>query len=212
MPEIMQFQVTRALTSPDRTTPPHRLALKPITPLRPTPGLPRREFVLIANQDAAGKATHLAINQRFFNDPVEDFPRVGTSEIWEYINTSADAHPIHVHLVQFQILNRQELDAKAYQAAYKKWVSAGRHPAAKPVLDRYLKGAVMPPMPEEMGWKDIVIAYPGMVSRIVLSFELPEAIAAVPGARSRFPAEYVQHCHMLEHEDNEMMRPWQVIR
>jgi spore coat protein A len=187
------------------------LALRPITPLRPTPGLPKREFVLIANKDAAGKSTHLAINQRFFNDPVEDFPKVGTTEVWQYINTSGDAHPMHVHLVQFQILDRQKFDSKAYQAAYKKWVSAGRDHDSRPNLDRYLKGDVIAPMPEEMGWKDIVIANPGMVSRIALRFDLPELIAAVPGTRNRFPAEYVQHCHMLEHEDNEMMRPWQVI-
>ncbi|GAA0416223.1 hypothetical protein Acor_56290 [Acrocarpospora corrugata] len=212
MPEIMQFQMTKTLSSPDRTTPAQQLALRPITPLAPTPGLPRREFVLIANKDAVGESTHLAINQRLFNDPVEDFPKVGTSEIWEYVNTSGDAHPMHVHLVQFQILNRQKFDAASYQAAYKTWVSGGRDPADKPILTRYLQGDPIAPMPEEMGWKDIVIAYPGMVSRIVLRFDLPEPIAAVPGTRSEFPAEYIQHCHMLEHEDNEMMRPWQVIR
>jgi spore coat protein A len=72
-------------------------------------------------------------------------------------------------------------------------------------------GDVLPPAPEEIGWKDIVIAYPGMVSRIVLNFNLPKPIPGIPGTAPRFPAEYIHHCHMLEHEDNEMMRPWQVI-
>jgi spore coat protein A len=210
MPEIMQLRLTRALSGADRTTPPDRLRLKPISALRPTPGLTRREFVLIANKDAAGKSTHLAINQHFFNDPIKEFPRAGTTEIWEYINLSADGHPMHVHLVQFQILNRQRFDAKAYDAEYKRWVAAGRPAAHRPALDRYLIGRVIEPAPEEAGWKDIVIAPPGLVSRIALRFDLPTPLTTVPGT-SAFPATYIQHCHMLEHEDNEMMRPWQVV-
>ncbi|GII55641.1 spore coat protein [Planotetraspora thailandica] len=211
MPEIMRFNVTPGLSSPDRTATPDRLRLPSVPPLRPTPGLPSREFVLIANKDAAGKSTHLAINQRFFTDPVEEFPRAGTTEVWEYVNASDDAHPMHVHLVQFQILNRQRFDAKPYRRAFEKWIAAGRDPAAKPVLRHYLRGEVIGPMPEEMGWKDIAVAFPDMVTRIVLRFDLPPEIAGVPGTRSVTPAEYVQHCHMVEHEDNEMMRPWQVI-
>jgi spore coat protein A, manganese oxidase len=212
MPEIMQLQVVRRLSVPDRTTPPQDLVLRPVTALRPTPGLSPRQFVLIANRDIRHKSTHLAINQLLFTDPVEDFPTVGSTEIWEYINTSGDSHPMHVHLVQFQILNRQKIDSPAYQAAYKKWVAAGRRPGTRPILDRYLKGEEISPSPEESGWKDTVIAHPGMVSRIVLRFQPPGPIAGVPDSGSRFPAEYIHHCHMLEHEDNEMMRPWQVVR
>jgi spore coat protein A len=209
--EIMRLEVTKPLSSPDRTAPPGELILRPITPLKPTPGLPRREFVLVANKDKAGKPTHLAINQHFFTDPVEEFPKVATTEIWEYINTSAAAHPMHVHLVQFQILNRQKFNAASYLNAYLKWVSGGRNPATKPRLANYLMGDVQPPAPEETGRKDIVIAYPGMVSRIVLNFSVPKPIPRIPGTAVRFPAEYIHHCHMLEHEDNEKMRPWQVI-
>jgi spore coat protein A len=77
-------------------------------------------------------------------------------------------------------------------------------------LDRYLIGKVIEPAPEEAGWKDIVIAPPELVSRIALRFDLPTPLTTVPGT-SAFPATYIQHCHMLEHEDNEMMRPWQVV-
>jgi spore coat protein A len=72
-------------------------------------------------------------------------------------------------------------------------------------------GDVQPPAPEETGWKDIVIAYPGMASRIVLNFSVPKPIPRIPGTAVRFPAGYIHHCHMLEHEDNEKMRPWQVV-
>ncbi|WP_204072321.1 multicopper oxidase family protein [Planotetraspora phitsanulokensis] len=211
MPEIMQLRVSKAPSGPDRSAPPDRLSLRPVTPLQPTHGLPRRQFVITANRDAHGKSTHLAINQRFFDDPVEEFPKVGTTEIWEYINTSGDGHPMHVHLVQFQVLNRQRFDSKAYLAAYKSWISQGRPPASKPVLAPYLKGPVMPPGADEVGWQDTVVAYPAVVTRIVLRFELPPPIDGIPGTRSEFPATYIQHCHMLEHEDNEIMRPWQII-
>ncbi|MFG1706523.1 hypothetical protein ACFLIM_25345 [Nonomuraea sp. M3C6] len=70
---------------------------------------------------------------------------------------------------------------------------------------------MIPPMPEEVGPKDIVIANTEMVSRIVLHLDPPRRVRGVPGTRLHFPAEYVQHCHMVEHEDNEMMRPWRII-
>ncbi|WP_061289057.1 multicopper oxidase domain-containing protein [Herbidospora cretacea] len=76
-------------------------------------------------------------------------------------------------------------------------------PAAKPVLERYLRGEVVAPEEQERGRLDTTVAQPGMVTRIVLRFDLPTG--------SALPATYIQHCHMLEHEDNEMMRPWQVV-
>ncbi|MEV4363309.1 multicopper oxidase domain-containing protein [Nonomuraea sp. NPDC049625] len=211
MPEIMQLQVSKKLSGPDPSAPPERLSLRPITPLRPTSGLPRRQFVITADRDAHHKSTHLAINQRLFDDPIEDFPRVGTTEIWEYINTSGDGHPMHVHLVQFQLLNRQRFDAPAYLKAYQAWIARGRPPAAKPALARYLNGPVTPPAAEEEGWKDTVVTLPGMVTRIGLRFDVPPPIDGIPGTGTAFPATYIQHCHMLEHEDNEIMRPWQII-
>jgi spore coat protein A len=93
-----------------------------------------------------------------------------------------DAHPIHLHLVRFQILDRRRFDTFAYQN--------------QNVL-RYTGGAT-PPEPCEAGWKDTVRADPGMVTRIVIPFE-------------GYLGRYVWHCHILEHEDNEMMRPYEVI-
>ncbi|WP_198168322.1 multicopper oxidase family protein [Herbidospora yilanensis] len=203
MPEIMRFHVTLPRSAPDTSTPPDRLRLRPLPPPTPTPGLPRRQFVLIANRDAKGESTHLAINQRFFDDPVEDFPTVGTTEVWEYVNLSGDGHAMHVHLVQFHVLDRQRLDTKGYRAAYDQWIAGGRRPEARPVLERYLRGEAIAPEDQERGRLDTTVAQPGMVTRIVLRFDLPTGAAV--------PATYIQHCHMLEHEDNEMMRPWQLL-
>src|SRR5262249_26056567 len=100
--------------------------------------------------------------------PVTEAPTVGTTETWEINNFTEDAHPVHVHLVQFQVVDRTGVD-----------------------------GVVRGPEPWETGFTDTVIAYPGEVTRIRARFD----IAGL----------FVWHCHILEHEDNEMMRPYRVM-
>ncbi len=98
--------------------------------------------------------------------PITEDPRQGEIEAWEISNFTADAHPIHIHMVMFQVVNRQAFGA----------------PRARP------------PEPWETGYKDTVIAYPGEVTRVKALFDIPGL--------------FVWHCHILEHEDNEMMRPY----
>jgi spore coat protein A len=122
---------------------------------------------------------------------------------------------MHVHLVSFQVLNRQSLDAVAYQAQYEKWINGGRKPADKPVLAHYLTGPPIPPDPDEaLSHKDTVKAYPATVTRIIIDeFKPPTGrIASIPDSGTTFPATYVQHCHILEHEDDDLMRPWTIVR
>ncbi len=102
-----------------------------------------------------------------WGDAMTETPLEGTTEVWEIHNFTVDAHPIHVHLVQFEVVNREDD-----------------------------QGQVRPPEAWETGWKDTVIAYPGEITRIKAKFD-------VPGL-------YVWHCHIVEHEDNEMMRPYRV--
>jgi FtsP/CotA-like multicopper oxidase with cupredoxin domain len=113
-------------------------------------------------------------------DDVTENPAVGATEQWEIHNFTADAHPIHLHLVQFQIANREiaTMDSPNYD------------PILAPI------GTVYYPGPEEMGFKDTVIAYPGEITRVNANFDMAGL--------------YVWHCHILEHEDNEMMRPYRV--
>ena len=99
------------------------------------------------------------------------------------VNLTDDSHPIHLHLVRFQILDRRRFDKFDYQS--------------KGTL-RFV-GPVQPPEAFESGWKDTVRADPGMVTRIIVKFD-------------GYPGRYVWHCHILEHEDNEMMRPYEVIQ
>ena len=114
--------------------------------------------------------------------PVTENPTLDTVEIWSLINLTEDVHPIHLHLVRFQILDRRPFDRFAYFATGEL---------------RYT-GAPLPPDPTEAGWKDTARAAPHLVTRIIARFE-------------GYSGRYVWHCHVLEHEDNEMMRPYEVL-
>jgi FtsP/CotA-like multicopper oxidase with cupredoxin domain len=106
---------------------------------------------------------------QLWDDPIAQNPGVNDIETWELWNWSADAHPIHLHLVKFEVVNRAPVDAPN-------------------VAD----GVGIQPW--EAGWKDTVIAYPGEVTRVKAKFDIPGL--------------YVWHCHILSHEDNEMMVPY----
>lgn len=124
----------------------------------------------------------LLLNGLKWSDPIEDNPRLGTVEIWRLINLTGDTHPIHLHLVQFQILDRQPFDVAKYKATG----------------ELVFTGPAVPPAANEAGWKDTVRANTDEVTRIIMRF-------------ADFAGEYVWHCHILEHEDNEMMRPYKVV-
>jgi FtsP/CotA-like multicopper oxidase with cupredoxin domain len=109
-----------------------------------------------------------------WHEPVSENPSPGDVEVWAIYNFTPDAHPMHVHEVFFQVVDRQRFDAKSGSPAGKKRA----------------------PRPEENGWKDTVIAYPGAVTRIRLKFTRA--------------GQFTRHCHIVEHEDNEMMRPYRI--
>jgi FtsP/CotA-like multicopper oxidase with cupredoxin domain len=114
-------------------------------------------------------------------DNITENPNEGDIEEWTIYNFTADAHPIHIHQVQFQVVNRQQL------------VVDGNGIATQPA--QLFGGTIFPEL-WETGEKDTVIVYPGEVARVKATFDLP--------------GFYVWHCHILEHEDNEMMRPYHV--
>jgi FtsP/CotA-like multicopper oxidase with cupredoxin domain len=142
--------------------------------------------------DTTGTSTPVPVTLRKDTDgetvimvPVTENPTVGDQETWEIFNVTADAHPMHLHLVRFQVINRGGL-----------FLSDPEDPESVvfPIqLDDHVPRG---PEPWEMGYKDTVIAYPGEVTRIKAVFD----IAGL----------YVWHCHIVEHEDNEMMRPFVV--
>ncbi|MGE3172753.1 MAG: multicopper oxidase family protein [Planctomycetota bacterium] len=166
---------------------------------------------------------------------VTEVPRVGATEVWQLVNLTGDAHPIHVHLVQFQVVGRQPFDP-AYEAVYNAAFPTGDYvPAGGPPLDYrtgnpqalggnpeirpYLLGTPRAAEPGESGWKDTVIAYPGEVTTFLVRFA-PQDVGAgrARAGRNEYPFDptqgpgYVWHCHIIDHEDNEMMRPMLVGR
>ena len=136
---------------------------------------------------------------RFGEGPTTEAPKVGTVEDWVYVNLTGDTHPMHVHLVTFQVIGRTPFDAEAYEEAYggPSGVPGGIDPTP------FATGPMVQPAPEERGFKDTVKANPGYFTTIRAKFELPTAVTA--------PQDYVYHCHIVEHEDNDMMRAFTVI-
>lgn len=109
---------------------------------------------------------------------------------------------MHTHLVTFQVMGRRPIDVKALRAAYPQ----SRYPNGVPGgidVSPFYTGPEQSPAREEIGYKDTVKANPGYVTRIRARFALPSGVAA--------PQTYVHHCHIVEHEDNEMMRPYEVV-
>ena len=168
-----------------------------------------------------------------------EFPAEGTTEVWEIVNLTADAHPIHTHLTQFQLINRQNYNTSRYGAAYNAAFPGGAYspgygpplnyntgnPRAlggNPDITPYLQGPARPPGANEAGWKDTVIMYPGQVTRIAARYAPTDKAIGDPDLFYPFDPDakaspgdpdghgYVWHCHIIDHEDNEMMRPYKV--
>jgi spore coat protein A len=134
----------------------------------------------------------------FDEGPVTEVPRAGTVEDWVFVNMTADTHPMHLHLDTFQVIGRTPFDVQAYEEANEgpHGVPGGIDPTP------YATGPMVPAPPEERGFKDTVKANPGTFTTIRTRFDLPTGVEA--------PQDYVYHCHIVEHEDNDMMRPFTV--
>lgn len=296
---VMQFRVTKPLSSPDESFNP----AAPGATLRSgdnaivrlvdengglasgvEPNLTRR-LVLIEQEDPYSTApvvvlcnntSYNGINP-YTNTPLPDsvpynngtlyvteIPQVGSTEIWEIVNLTPDAHPIHIHLIQFQLMNRQVFYVgnivppftcpDSYRDLYENlWDAYVPRPTTvppgtvysygtpldylstpqlggNPDVTPYLLGPVIPGDPNEYGWKDTIKMFPGTVTRLVVRWS-PQTIpvGGVQAGQNLFPFDptaplglkrdkfgypggggYVWHCHILDHEDNMMMRPFQL--
>jgi FtsP/CotA-like multicopper oxidase with cupredoxin domain len=194
--QIMQFRVVRRVGA-DTSTPPQFLQLPAVTPLPPatvTRPLALLELTSTSDLFPEGTVAETGLGtvandpntapgvwtRRRWEDQVTENPALGATEVWELYNTTADAHPIHIHEVRFEVVNRQDItlneDAMTVQVV----------PGS----------AQQPREPWETGFKDTVIAYPGQVTRVRVQFTTA--------------GQFVWHCHIVEHEDNEMMRPYRI--
>lgn len=126
-------------------------------------------------------------------DDVTENPHAGATEVWQIMNLTGDVHPMHFHLVNVQLIQRQAFEGTpdSYQTS----------------------GPAMPPNPNETGWKETVRCNPGEITTVIMKFDLPKVPASMSNLVSPRTGghEYVYHCHILEHEEHDMMRPLVVI-
>ena len=176
---IMQIRVNLPLKGKDERSIPVKLSQ--ISKLKEEDAAVIRNFTLDSTHDLYGRHLMLLDNKRW-TDPVMVQPILGTTEIWTMLNLTEETHPIHLHLVKFQVLDRQAFDVDQYKK--------------NKTLE--FTGVREIPEAQEQGWKDVVNAHPGEVTRIITTFE-------------PYLGRYVWHCHILEHEDHEMMLPYDVI-
>jgi spore coat protein A len=300
MATIMQFRVSTKNNVNDTSCEPLTQCRRPVAIPRLTNGKGQieraikvdrvRRLALKEHEGAGGPLEVLLNNTNFdgkvsrniardFTDGISERPRIGSTELWEIVNLTEDAHPIHTHLVQFQILNRETLDVDGTAGSKNPsghgyigfddginppipgaWAKAFGHPLPRgceavdslnpcpgfgpplpydtgatidlsngqkgvplvggnPDIAPYLVGDAAPPAPAESGWKDTVKANPGQVVRILVRWAptTTAAGASTPGI-NLYPFDptagpgYMWHCHILDHEDNDMMRPYLVVK
>ena len=195
--QVMEFRVVGGAVI-DPTTPPQYLQL-PVTPALVTPSVTRNvslneeesKTVRVSTDGDGnvildctsgtpfgptaallGSGDDVTPGTLKWSDPITENPAVGATENWVIYNNTVDAHPIHIHEVQFRVVGREPFGGGTSLAGQNT------------------------PLPTEAGFKDTVIAYPGETTTVQAKFDLP--------------GQYVWHCHIVEHEDNEMMRPFRV--
>ncbi|HVT93534.1 MAG TPA: multicopper oxidase domain-containing protein [Bryobacteraceae bacterium] len=176
---LVQFRVSRVASAQAAPLP---KALRPLDRIPEAAAVKTRRLTLNEYVDLKGNTVLMLLNATRWHMPVTEKPVLGSTEIWELVNLTGDTHPIHLHMVRFQVLDRRGFEPFTYETSK---------------TLRYT-GPLTPPSPDEMGWKDTVRAEAKAVTRIIVRFE-------------GYTGRYVWHCHILEHEDNDMMRPYEVI-
>ncbi len=224
LPEMMQFTVNAGAAAPKSVPKILRLHKPLIKPIAVEPV--RQRFLTLVELTGSRGPVVLLLNNVYWDEALKnpdlmERPKVDTVEQWNIINIQPVAHPMHLHLVPFQILNRQKINGSQYLKAY--FATGPRTviidhamggptvPAGYPPPDprEFAIGPATSPAPNEAGWKDTVLVNPYEVVRLIVPFGA-QAAQNLPFGNS-FTGTYVWHCHMLGHEDNEMMLPYQVV-
>ena len=204
--QIMQFTVLGTLGWTGQPVP----AQLNTIPTLPAPDI-SRQLTLLEVMGPGGPLEVLLDGKKWGADISENVT-LGTTEEWIIVNPTADAHPIHLHLVQFQLVSRQNFRVNKYVTD---WMALNGMPPVpndwvtqNPPYQNYLQGKIAGPRLHETGWKDTIQAFPGQVTIIRVRFA-PIGGGSYPFDATQGPG-YVWHCHILDHEDNEMMRPYLV--
>jgi spore coat protein A, manganese oxidase len=207
---IMQFRVASGISGaadlPLKITPqtslqgfndPSLVGMWTTVPLPPPPGVPVRQLTLNEDFDEFGRLIQLLgtnvptgaeLYGRAYMDTATETPLNKAVEVWQIANLTGDTHPIHFHLVNVQVLSRQSF------VSYANGAPIGL-------------GALRGPKPTELGWKETVQMHPNEITTVIMQFNLPKVPFTVPASPRTGGNEYVWHCHILEHEEHDMMRP-----
>ena len=243
---IMQFRVGTTVTGgTDTSFDPATTPWLRTEPIERLPALPVKRALTLNEEMGAGGPLAMFVNNTMWDMETTENVGIGDTEVWEVINLTADTHPIHLHLFQYQILNRQAFNLNKYMQVYgmpmagmgpplpydQATAATGFKLGGNPDITPYLQGPVRLPDPNERGWKDTFRMNPGEVTRVVVRAAPQDALAKAAAAGVTFgpgvnlfpfdpaaPMEtidafsypggpgYVWHCHIIDHEDNEMMR------
>ncbi|HEX4028942.1 MAG TPA: multicopper oxidase domain-containing protein [Terracidiphilus sp.] len=179
--ELMQFRVGKNLVDDPSQLP---KSIRPIERIPESRAVRTRLMTLNEFDNADGMAMVMLLNRKHWMEPLTERVKLNSAEIWSMANLTQDTHPMHLHLVRFQILDRRSFSVDDYLATDTQPLS--------------YTGPAIEPAAHEMGWKDVVQCPPGMVTRIIVPFQ-------------GYTGRYVWHCHILEHEANDMMRPYEVV-
>ncbi|MFO7653486.1 MAG: multicopper oxidase domain-containing protein [Candidatus Krumholzibacteriia bacterium] len=196
--QLMKFAVTLPLDPdvPDATVDTGTMLRPPIAPLQRDGAI--RQLALFEGLDQYGRLQPLLgtleEGSLAWFAPITENPMLNDVEVWEVYNATEDAHPIHVHLVSFQIIDRESFEGFVEEKPQPQ--HDGTFGVGGVLQVTALGGDARPPADNEAGWKDTAVMLPGEVTRIVARFDRP--------------GRYVWHCHILSHEDHEMMRPFYV--
>ena len=177
--ELIEFRVDSAPVTDTSSLP---AALRAVPRIAESSAVRTRRLTLDENLNDVAESMGMLLNKTPWHDPITEKPVLNSTEIWELVNLTDDTHPIHLHMVRFQILDRRRFDWFEYMNTNKL---------------RYT-GGLIPLDANDMGWKDTARVNSHTVTRIIVPFV-------------GYAGRYVWHCHILEHEDNEMMRPYEVV-
>ena len=177
--DLMQIRVGRGAVADGSSLP---STLRPVPKTPEAAAVKSRVLSIDEYMNHDGDSMLMLLNGAHWSMPITEKPVLGSVEIWSIVNPTDDSHPIHLHMVRFQVLDRRRFDGEFYKVT--RQIRYG--------------GELEPPEPTESGWKDTVRAHANMVTRFIVRFD-------------GYPGKYVWHCHVLEHEDNEMMRPFEVV-
>jgi spore coat protein A len=206
---LLQFRVTKRMGGADKPislpmaftpTDPFLVPQVPGEPTAAPAGVPVRRLTLNEGFDGYGRLLQMlgtdaevapgaGFGRAYEDEPTESVS-AGATEVWEILNLSEDTHPIHFHLANVQVLSRRRFVVEGY---------AGGEPA--------WDGEAFAPDSNELGWKETVRMNAGEATRVLMRFELPTQPFVVPESPRTGGNEYVWHCHILEHEEHDMMRP-----